>query len=110
MSQPQLRKLLTRWGKCSDRGSDLQTRRPPEPMRRFALLFIIFLLSTLTACSGHRMKREPSAIRSAVIFIPGYKGSILKKSDSDETVWLDATEILFGGRSLALVGEEVGIA
>ncbi len=37
-----------------------------------------------------------------IIFIPGYKGSVLKECDSDKVVWLSLSELLFKRRSLQL--------
>ncbi len=45
---------------------------------------------------------ESRSMSQTVIFIPGYKGSVLKECDSKKVVWLSLSELLFKRRSLQL--------
>lgn len=72
------------------------------------LLRFVFLAAMLHGCTDVRMRqRAPDEAdrtvgRRAVIFVPGFKGSALARSDDGELVWISPWEALFGDRTLAL--------
>ncbi len=44
----------------------------------------------------------PSLAKTIVVFVPGYKGSLLNTKNSHNNVWINLEEILFGSSNLAL--------
>jgi pimeloyl-ACP methyl ester carboxylesterase len=50
---------------------------------------------------------EQPDTRPAIIFVPGYYGSMLKKAGTSTRVFLSASEVIFGGRPLSLAQKEL---
>ena len=69
-----------------------------------AILFSLSCLFFASACLGSfRCSPDLSVNKSsAIIFVPGFKGTLLEDPNSQKRVWLTASEALFGTRSLAL--------
>lgn len=44
----------------------------------------------------------PAGTKGIVVFVPGYKGSELRLSETKEVVWLNFEQLFFGSKSLAL--------
>ncbi len=70
---------------------------------RWRLVCPLLSFLTLIICAGCTpLRSNPPNPRRALIFVPGYKGSILKNPQTGEIGWLTARQIFFGSRSLSL--------
>lgn len=72
-----------------------------------SLLSSIFFLIPLFILSSCSMMQDqdlelPPGTKAIVVFVPGYKGSELRKTESKQVVWLNFQELFFGSNSLAL--------
>ena len=65
-----------------------------------ALAAAMYIALGSSSCSTARAQLQ-DASKPVVIFIPGYKGSLLENSKGDN-IWLSASEIFFGSNSLAV--------
>lgn len=78
-------------------------------MHRF-LLFLPFLLAISGCSTASAPARPPQAMATgAVIFVPGFKGSLLSRADGS-TAWVTGMQALFDGDTLALeTADQLGL-
>jgi len=70
-----------------------------------AFLMVIVLINTVP------FQSEPMVVQEkAIIFIPGYSGSALKRKSTGERIWLTASEAFWGSSTLALDEEGLEIS
>ena len=73
-------------------------------------LFSLLILISLGCESRSRpAKQIISPGKTAIIFVPGYKGSILQRIDNDDILWLRGSSAVFGGSPIAWNGKGLGI-
>ena len=73
--------------------------------------FLPILLLISLGCEGRSRpaKRIISPEKAAIIFVPGYKGSVLQRTDNDDVMWLTGSSAVFGGSPIAWNGKSLGI-
>ncbi len=74
-------------------------------------LWLVFL-SVSSACSPFEPTQSPEQLMvhqyaSHVIFIPGFYGTRLAQASDGKTVWISASQALFGSKTAARIGFEV---
>lgn len=78
------------------------------PPCRWLLFALTALLAVLPACRAAEKVSTPPRTATAIVFIPGFKGTALAQRDSGR-IWLTASQAFFGDATLADNGAALGI-